>query len=1090
MPIYSSARATNKSILPRKGEPLNVKRRKLTSCLFSGYSEDAQLNEAKDLLAKIHNQKAGPIGARMVERIIPGTGTITIHSYTDIELNNSTETVPIDMVTYQRLESSGEYVRQIQKALLVAVEAIRRRDSAFFNNYEFESIPQGDYDAQGEYIDTLGELPAPSQDTDFYLNEVKDLNGRYDISTEQLVRFVQAYTNNTVDGVVGSDTLSSLDQILKEVRYYNCEDGQIKHDASICEDKATVTIAYKMVNVHVLPDSESETLITLDPSIEYQRRVHVIQDVSNFIAGWLYVQFDRKRADAEGEENPTPASTFGYVRKTSIWPTSMPDSGATLHKIIDGDTVYNIIRDTYYTITTDPDTGVPLDEPQNARGTELRTEATFAGWETARYNQFKFYVNLLLISNNPGRTNYDLNQVIYLVYPGASPLDEDLIDILDDIHPFDNDAAIPNYDYFLEQLRDADGNADWPTWESNDTIRLEASDADTGRYIWIPSPQFANKLYAYINNDQSYMVAEHNVIRNLIIAEWDRGYGIEIQGGIGATFAIPVRGELEGSTYIYRKYTESPNDVVICLRKYGSVQVGLDTGIGGGFYVGSGKRKSSGYGFAARLEATIQAGGRVETFHEYEIPIHDPTTWENAGREDLGVFAIYAALAGIASGALEFAAVLLVKAFSDYNIDPANYLVKSQTRFVGFVLGQAGAIAGFKMGDANDTEYWENNDGSSSHKDPPWHLKKILGLMNAQAGASAGAEFALEHEYTAEYDDLCFDQRSGSRVPTEFSSYVGTNFTLLVEAGANIGPMNLGGFAVSPFMGIKLGIRYKRPDQENPDIPEAVIMIPDVNNLQYSGIPRVEIYAGNGNWDFYENSATEIGVALAEGFTTPDSSAGIIDIMEYIYIKKRFQLISFELAGLKDAFTLQRQMKNFFRKSKYKKFGFGAGAFLDFEGRFSPGDLMDLFETLEDLLITTREEISNNEGIPVEDVNWIMVLIELPYYLSDFLSPSVSELAKKLYSDLLKSFEITNFSFHGELSFGGSIGFRLAAGLKIALDLQAALSITYDQQFIKNNELIIPDDQVALVAELNSYLTDPEMRKALLLFSGDQMNTF
>lgn len=1081
MAIYSSNKSVNRSILPQKGELKNKKRRKLTSCLFSGATEDPKLLEARELLQKIQQEKSGPIGAKTVGRTIEVTQTYHNYYWLNGERLDAPETITKQVFTYQRLEAGGESVRLIQKSLIIAVEAIQKRDKNFFNNYDFDPIDPGDYNKQGEYIDTKFVILDDTKTTEDYLNEVKNLSGSYDIATEQLVRFIQDYTGSDIDGIVGTQTLSALDKILEEVKYYDCVTGQLKHDASICEDKFTVTVAYKLANVHVLPDTNSTTLITLDPENPEKRKVYVIQDINNFTPGWLYVQFDMPRGG-------TTSTTYGYVNATKIWKTSMPDGRATLHKIVNGDTVYEIIRDNYY-LNGPNGSGEYL----NDLGYELRTETNFFGWyNSVQYNQFKFYVNLLLVANNPGRINYDLQQVIYLTYSGAIEINEDDIN---EINPFDNNTTTPNYDYFVDQLKQVNNNYDWQTWDSDDTIILIASDPQgtpngTNRYIWIPSKDFADRLYSYLNNNESVLANLHNDIRNAVINNWDRGYGVEIEGAIGITFGIPVHLEGGGAIHLYRKYTETNDEVVMCLRKYGTVQGGLDVGIGAGFYVGSGKKNNSGNQLGAQIRAQAQAGIEFEVFTEYEFPLWDPSTWSNAGRRDLGALALFVSLIDIAVGVLEFAAVQFVKAFSDYNIDPANYLTRCEFRMTGFVRGSAAGIAGIKMGDNNSVNYWDTNDQSTSHKEPPWHLKQILGMMNVSAGVSAGAEMATGFEYTAVYDDVCFDKLSGGRVPLTFSLSMSTDFTLLADAGANLGPLNLANFSISPFMGLKLGITYERPDLINPGAPEAIILIPDYNNLKYNGVPRIEVFAGNGNWDFYENSATDVGISLLANFGTPLSTSSLLDQIDYIYIKKRFRLLGFSQGALKDSFALQRQMRNFFQKSKYKKFGFGAGAFLDFEARLTPAVVTTFLNNLTALVDELSIQIAKVQNVPIANVDWWQVLIELPLYMSTFLSPGVSLKFKKLYSDLLAGFDIRNFSFHGELSFGGAVGFQLAAGFKAALNAQAAISITYDQQFIKDNTLIVPDDQVDLANELNGYLTVPAMRQSLLLFNGDQVNTF
>jgi len=272
---------------------------------------------------------------------------------------------------------------------------------------------------------------------------------------------------------------------------------------------------------------------------------------------------------------------------------------------------------------------------------------------------------------------------------------------------------------------------------------------------------------------------------------------------------------------------------------------------------------------------------------------------------------------------------------------------------------------------------------------------------------------------------------------------------------------------------------------------------PKVDKFENNSIlPKISFFAGNGNWDFYDGSSSEFGLRLKGNTYTPANLADAINSVEYIYIKKRFRLLSFSTSALKDVDDVQKRLKSFFKKNQFAQFGVKAGAFLDIEARITFGDFLNIMTTLEDIFDEIKNILITNG---MSNPNWFDVLVSIASYANLFNSEKISADLKKLVHQILSSFKIQHFGFHSEMGFGGGAGLRAAAGYKIAIDLQAALSLTYDHVFYENglpliHNIITDNLSYRLMEELNFKilnLTDQKQLnhwQAMLEFSGDEKN--
>jgi peptidoglycan hydrolase-like protein with peptidoglycan-binding domain len=1097
MPIYSSQKTALKNSLPQQGEPNVAPRQNLSSCLL-GQSKVLQrivTGEHNMLTVDIKTTQSIPIILKKI--------------YETPQIPLGPEIIePVRVEKQYSVTYSGEYIIQLRKALWVLYQAGKDKEG---------NVIVDGFNPQSWLQPTFGLSTVHPGMIEDYLKGHNINDENYDIKLREIIRALQAQYNLDIDGIIGENTLLLIDQKLNDIENYDCYTGQLYYDVSRSKDleQPVITRVYKQAKIYSQPDVSDPLMLKTQLSVN--DKVHIIKEIFPELGqnqNWYYVQYDSGVGATSHKDN----RSFGYMRGWNILSLkSMPDSEAILFKIpalLSGGTIFKIIKDKYYDQSIpSPITGTTA--AANGFGTEIWTERPTPGVfnltyyrRLKQYNTFKFYVNLVLFANNPKLGNHSGDPSVYLDTAGATLHDpvvlKQLIDgVQASANPannpdddWDNSPGIDNYNYFLNYLENNNPNSQW----DEDLSETNQIVVKKDYWMWLPGIDFADRLYLYVTNHQSKLSNYHNQIRNAIQTKWPRGFGVEIEGRIGATFGIPIRVELGGGVWLYRKYTESDDDVTMVIRKFGTVQAGVDIGVGAGYYVGSGNSKDKGNKIGAMLEARAQGHGRFECFTEYEFPLYDITSTEAIGRRDLSSIALLTSLAGTGSVALEFAAVEFTKAFSDYNIDPMNYLSKMELRYVAEAQGSGGAMLGIDTSDGNDHGYWtdfdNNNQVPNSGNSTPWVVDKLMSLIYVGAGINVGANLTLGYEYMATFDDQSFDKRTGARVPKSITQAVTTNVGLFYTASASAFTFGVSS-NLSPYIGMKLTQSYTR---ETPDPSNAIgvdFFDPKVDKFENNSIlPKISFFAGNGNWDFYDGSSSEFGLRLKGNTYTPANLADAINSVEYIYIKKRFRLLSFSTSALKDVDDVQKRLKSFFKKNQFAQFGVKAGAFLDIEARITFGDFLNIMTTLEDIFDEIKNILITNG---MSNPNWFDVLVSIASYANLFNSEKISADLKKLVHQILSSFKIQHFGFHSEMGFGGGAGLRAAAGYKIAIDLQAALSLTYDHVFYENglpliHNIITDNLSYRLMEELNFKilnLTDQKQLnhwQAMLEFSGDEKN--
>ncbi len=942
--------------------------------------------------------------------------------------------------------------------------------------------------------------------------------GKYDAETERYVAYFQLIHDLPTDspnisgvdreflGKTDCNVIAQLDIELAKIHCYkfagNGDDKTyVSHNYSRFKEKPFRTVGYQSIaensadpspgpkNGHIYLYSRPEKFKKnrLSPSITpFITRVNVLQDLdlckngidnqplNEQYDGWYYVS-----AIIDGQ------TIFGYCDKLEIWKTPMPESGAVLHKVLSGETVVSTIRHNYYNYNCTEDSW------KNDHDLVLHMSPGAFGFYNEQYYQFKFYVNMLLYANNetgimPQNPGPGEEETIGLVFENAPPMNNDFKNKIAGTNAFENTASDKsNYQYFLEKLTEGPGGNPYYNWDwngegssSTNTIQL-----NEGYYLWIPSRQFADTLYAYVNRKSSYL---HNLainIRNVINDKWDPGYGVSLEGSLGITFGFPVHVEGGGSIYIYRKNLDETSsttstlkkpDIVIGIRKSGYLKVGAELSPGLGVILGNVKSRNNfeGSKLGAQIYASIGAGVRVHIETEYEFPLFVAENEVDMGDNyDHATIALMVKLLALVDpvGIIEDTALSFIEFFGDLNIDPGNYLTHMDVRVVGYGEASAGAFGGLKLIDGDDT----SDPTAGNTQSSPYLVSQILRRAYAQIGITAGFEGAFGFEYNAAYEDVCFDNGSISRVPKKYEISLYTTAQYIINASIDLGPINLVNFNPEPYLGAKLTLDYTTVLASNPSDPDYLDFITTVG----SATPTFQIMIGDGNWEAYGKTAFELGIALKANPPLTWDQTNIIDGIDYIYIKKRVALLDFENGGAQNQSNTHLQIKNFFRGNTYRKFGFKCDAFVDFEVRIDYDSLMesDLFTRL--MTVINEIILHYQEDFPeITTINPLTIIHQFVTYINPFSSKKVSTAVNNFFQELTNIATVENLAFHTEIGGGFAAGVKVT---NITVSFNILGLVVYHFVFREDDQWLINNPTQA---DIVAFFNDPLVKQALIFF--------
>jgi len=1074
MAIYSSNSAAQKTKFPTTRYKRTVKRTQLTSPLF--------LSDPEGRISKIFEGTRGPLGNG--------------YSKETVVINETTGETRIKWIPQR---DTFPAVKILQKALYLFFTAYARKrvgaGETFPVNqplkfYKFNStnniskaVFTGVYDDETEYyvayFQGIFRLPTDGLTDEGEPVELND-DEPYPVPIEKQFR-----------GKADCNVFAQLDIELAKIHCYSFSgDGKDKtfvgHNYSRFKEKPIKTVAYQSIPEH--PDDPSpgpkndNVYIYKKPEkfkknrkfslTKFITRVNVIQDLELCYSsggepynekhlGWFYVS-----AIIDGQ------TVFGYCDRSEIWRTNMPESGAVLRKVLPDETVISIIRNNYYNYNSTENSW------KNDHDLVLHmSPGSFSNNEA--YYQFKFYVNMLLYANNetgimpvdpaPGH-----EETIGLVFEDAQPMNNNFKGKIAYSNAFENtDPEKSNYQYFLEKLTvGPDGNPHY-NWDwngegpgSSNTINLIAD-----YYMWIPSREFADTLYAYINRKNSYLHQLSVNVRDKMNELWPVNYGISLDASLGITFGIPLHVEGGGSVYLYRKnIDQSPPtvlpgqtppripDLIIGIRKSGYLKIGAEVNLGIGFTLGSVKSRTEGQKIGAQLYAGGGAGGKLYCETEYEFPLYVKEADEMDLHNDNATIALMVKFLGLTdvTGIVESVALKFIEGFSEYNIDPGNYLTRMEVRVIEYLEASAGAYGGLKLNSSSD----DSDPLDRTPQKTPFWLSQIMKRAYAQLSLSASFEGCFGFEYSADYNEDCFDLYSGARRLNGYTFTLYTQAQFMQEIDVTAGGINFVNFSPAPYLGVKVVLDYgtTKPDY-----------LPVNTSGLYPHTPHFSVFLGDGQWDNYGKTATEFGLFLKPFTLAGSTILDVLDAVDRFYIKKRISLLAFQKAGAVNQNNTHVQIKNFFSKSSYSAFGVEANAFVDIELSISRSSILesDLYDKFNQVI----DEIMSKYGAGIDitlESGFMEILSKLLEYINPFSSIAVQKATNNFFAELVNISVIENASIHTEIGggFAGAIKFtNITIGGNVLV-----LAVYHRSLFEDSNCMLGIGDRDELIAFLNNPL--------------------
>jgi hypothetical protein len=243
-----------------------------------------------------------------------------------------------------------------------------------------------------------------------------------------------------------------------------------------------------------------------------------------------------------------------------------------------------------------------------------------------------------------------------------------------------------------------------------------------------------------------------------------------------------------------------------------------------------------------------------------------------------------------------------------------------------------------------------------------------------------------------------------------------------------------------------------------------------------SALPTLELLIGDGNWDAYGKSAMEVGIAFDNNLPADWGQQGIIDGIDYFFIRKRVSMIDFENAGAQNQSDTHLQVKKFFRSNTYSKLGIKSDAFADFEVRVDYQALLQSDLDVKLSVLITEIITHYQQEYPLGNMNPLVVLSKLLTYINPFSSVKVKKAANTFFLELTKVATLYNFSFHTEAGGGFAFGLKLA---NFTLTFNVLGLAVYHYDFIEEGNALIGEMQAN---EIRTFFNTPLVKQTLLFF--------
>lgn len=676
-------------------------------------------------------------------------------------------------------------------------------------------------------------------------------NGGFDSALESAIIAFQNFAGINDDGVIGPETVLFLDSYINNQVLYDLSKNTIQgkktdKEVSVITSNSTLDehgnttykyffkigdkeLVYEEKNGKPLKlkpldrtDANEKALFLLNDKQKKELRdqhgseLEFLKDSENIVVS---IKDNTARTSVKGD----PITSFGSLQdELNITPPKiLGDDQATLYLVQDGDALVKLIEQEYYN-NQPVDILNPLSDTGEVIYT-LKAQTLNTDSDTREHDaKLQFYMNLLYycnsIENQDGSlVEFGVNKSdTYTRYDNDHLLEFQMYNnTLDSNNP---ETALLNYYRFLKYQESKGSKIEFDNTGETTSFVMNA-----GKYIYIPSREFADSLYYHINFRHQEMLVETEkgyeyvadtsfiddvidllstwtgaaaVIVNFVVEEttnllsevyffmkeayvfakqlskdWLRGLGGELGVGLGGTFGI-FAGDIESTSVFYRKMSRK-DEYVFVLQQNNKAFGGVDVGVGGAVGLKKtafGKKKSN-MSLGLQIGAGLKAGQVFNYMAEYELPVRQEET------------AVLTLLVHVFGGSVTKLAAKMAASLGVLNIDPDQYLTKMKIGLSVEANVWGASQLGYKKDDASKPEKKKNinfpsgqtTPDNSSQSPGDWLTKNIFKLFS-DAGISADGSAALgsEIEFEAKYDNKPLVVEKGDRVPSQIKAKVFT----------------------------------------------------------------------------------------------------------------------------------------------------------------------------------------------------------------------------------------------------------------------------------------------------------------------------
>lgn len=882
------------------------------------------------------------------------------------------------------------------------------------------------------------------------------------------------------DGSLRRSLLVILDDKLVEILHYSIRDTFIYHNHSRAKTLNLLTVPYdsqidniNIYNVYSKPDVKSSVINKLIP---LESKVCIIQDINEQYGGWCFVRYHVKTAS-----NQNTTRKYGYCRSEIFLKRNpMPDPKAKLHKIMDKETAFDIITRTYYTDKVD-------NIPVNSIGLQRRTNQSGFFDDSDEVLQYRFYLMLLIYANNGlgvDISNAEFSELtsdpefaeiiaknriidpsIYIKNSAARSV---LItkDYYNKLNTISSQQSIESGDQYYKGYRgfNAKLNETFPElfFTDNDDPNGTKSDSlnvivKAGYYIWIPSRDFADSLYAdlYLTKNNSISFLQKEVV-DFIKDRIPRGVGFDIDASVGAAFGISI--SVGGSFSIQRKFTSDQNEVILVLKSSGALEIGAEVGFGYGFNLGLGsKSKSSKTEESLGLSAEISAGvkAKAEISNEYEF---------NLSKSSESFSALIYCLSDILLPGpivdFTFSFLYFMNGCKTLNFDPDQYLVKNNATFDQQIYANAGAYAGFKPANNSKSENTvdKNNSVFSKKNITEKSLRELSDYFIIQGNIKTQQSFSNEIDYP---DFMRFEKSTGIRafdkVRTIHEFKLNTQYNNSVD------------IFLTPSVNVNFNfwasVRYFSEFKAKIDTAEFHVI--DTMEKYDSLTPNQPEYKpkyyrsfiiSNGDFGEYDGNITSVEFIQKNKFEFDNDLTlleNLKNTFETLVFKKR---ISLELAIGKSKHDLElNKLKKKLKKLAHKKsrntlVGLDIGSYLDVEFQIDVEAFVILFTELYNVI---ESSIRKNKPDLLKPDTYTLIIQKLQTIVLFFLGErSDNSDIVKVIKKIVDTTTLNAIDFHCEAAVGFNTEIYAKEVLKEGVEFGINLGMALDIPIYKDGAFI------------------------------------